>query len=56
VNISDIVLAAIAAGSVLLTWGITVGLFYAHVAECSRFRVDILTRLTRIEEHLASKE
>ena len=50
------VLAAIAMGSVLLTWGITVGLFYAHVAECNRFRVDIVRRLTRIEGSLSKEE
>jgi hypothetical protein len=44
-------MAAIAVGSILITWGITVGLFYAHVLECARFRRDMVERLNRIEEN-----
>jgi hypothetical protein len=49
---SDYVMAAISIGSILVTWGITVGLFYAHVLECARFRRDIVDRLNRIESSL----
>src|SRR5712691_1136727 len=49
VELSGFVLAAVGVGGVLVMWGVTVGLFYAHVAECNRFRIDIVNRLVRIE-------
>jgi hypothetical protein len=46
---SEFVTVAISVAAVLVWIGITVGLFYAHVAECNRFRVEIIARLVRIE-------
>lgn len=50
-----IIVASIALVSLFITAGVTVGLFYAHVAECNRFRVDIIERLARIEGKLMSE-
>ena len=45
----EMIIALVTIGAVLVGWGVTVGLFYAHVAECARFRVDMIARLERIE-------
>lgn len=54
-TLPEIVVAAVALVGLFITAGVTVGLFYAHVAECNRFRVDIIERLARIESRLMAE-
>lgn len=47
----EYIIAATAIGTILVGWGVTVGMIYAHVAECARFRRDMVSRLERIENN-----